>query len=113
MNYIPQVVKMLGVEIGEEFIIKTLSGEKVYFFKENGLYERENNRWQDLKLAEILNGDYEITKMTWRPKVEEKYFIPDIRDGLPYSTGFVYGHDCNSAWFPVKRKDNHNSRYIA
>ena len=50
MNYIPEIAKMLGVEIGEEFRLRDISKTKTilqgikYRFNENNLQYREHSQ---------------------------------------------------------------------
>lgn len=87
MNYMKEVAKMLGVEIGEEFKIEFkidgTSSDIKYSLTENGLiYTYKNNVFKsDGSLESILLGDYQIIKL---PKpilddVEKKYLSRVIR----------------------------------
>ena len=76
-NLIPEIAKMLGVELGEEFKIKSRE-VWTYKFEDNRLrlvgddtkmsYETANT------LAALLNGEYEIVKLPWKPKREDTYY---------------------------------------
>lgn len=108
-NLIPQIARMLGVEIGEEFQIKEY-GERIYRFANSGLqliYDngvRNLNTTTNMALSGLLSGDFEIVKMPWKPKFGEKYysfggkFIGDssiwiivdvIWDGLAYDVDML------------------------
>lgn len=86
-NLIPQVAQMLGVELGEEFKIAGYRG--VFYFADNCLmYESvknyisvENyiNERVNYILADLLNGDCELTKLPWKPKIGEKYYSFDSK----------------------------------
>ena len=64
-NYMPDVAKMLGVELGEEF--KLEGGTSLYILNEGGLYRRfpqENFiRASGLTLVSILLGRVSIIKI--------------------------------------------------
>ena len=83
-NYMKDVARMLGVELGEEF---KLDGRKTkYKFTENGLYFYAPDGWwqcSNVMLPEILKGELEIVKLPWKPKVGDVYYRP--RD---YHTAF-------------------------
>ena len=67
-NLIPETVKMLGVEIGEEFKVVSKDGsEQICNFTMRGLFVNGNNYDKKL-LAEILCGDAEVVKLPWKPK---------------------------------------------
>lgn len=108
-NLIPQIARMLGVKIGEEFQIKEY-GERIYRFANSGLqliYDngvRNLNTTTNMALSGLLSGDFEIVKMPWKPKFGEKYysfggkFIGDssiwiivdvIWDGLAYDVDML------------------------
>lgn len=117
-NLIPEIAKMLSVELGEEFKVRSIFGgspnNKIYHFGTKELFythEKNQNKIKDeYTLTELINGDCEIIKLPWKPKVGEKYysfgsrFIGDpsiwivvdvIWDGLAYDIamydkGWVY-----------------------
>lgn len=83
-NYMADVARMLGVELGEEF--KLDGGETKYKFTENGLYFYAPDGWwqcSNVLLPRILRGNVEIVKVPWQPKVGDVYYRP--RD---YHTAF-------------------------
>lgn len=75
-NYMADVAKMLGVELGEEFKIGGSSG--IYKFFENGLCFKYNGAWLPAKyqFLDLIKGELEIVKLPWQPKVGEKYYYP-------------------------------------
>ena len=82
-NLIPEICKMLGVELGEEFEIK--GREYIFHFVDNGLiaYRTDGSVLPyENCLAYFLwliNGEEEIVKLPWKPKKEERcwYIITD------------------------------------
>lgn len=88
-NLIPQIAKMLGVAIGEEFKIKdTNMGEfvsdKTYKFSENALvyFHQDDNIYRivsRMTLLSLLNGNYEVVKIPWKPKMNERYWSFMVR----------------------------------
>ena len=79
-NLIPEIAKMLGVEIGEEFKVKG-DDEFTYKFTDNELILMLHGN--DLKvsvgaariaLGSLLNGEREIVKLPWKPKKGDGYF---------------------------------------
>ena len=75
MNYIPQVAKMLGVEIGEAFRIEGSCEDDYYCFSENGLIVDGRNDWQKgTILTDLICGNKKIVKIPFEPKEGEKYF---------------------------------------
>ena len=71
-NYMPEVAKMLGVEIGEEFDVLDEDGEirdcGPYKFTNETIVNclgHEANSWP---LLCLLEGKYTLQKRPWRPK---------------------------------------------
>lgn len=78
MNYIQEVVKILGLEIGEEFRLKEegiRDYRDKYVFKKDGIYTADTGEKRSYLLDNILYGNLEIIKL---PKIilnekEKKY----------------------------------------
>lgn len=74
-NLIPEICKMLGVELGEEFKIKGYNGV-TYRFANDGLRlthddgSRKFDTTANMALIDLLSGIAEIVKMPWKPKRE-------------------------------------------
>lgn len=88
-NYMADVAKVLGVEIGEWFKISKnakICEELTYKFTPRGLYvefiDNEGTGYFDAVdgkyWAGILNGEFEIVKLPWKPKNGDKYYYPGI-----------------------------------
>ena len=82
-NYMADVAKMLGVELGEEFKIE--GSNLIYKFFENGLYFRSIEGWLPAKhqILDLIQGDSKTVKLPWQPKDGDVYYRP--RD---YRTAF-------------------------
>lgn len=77
-NLIPEIAKMLGVELGEEFKIKGYDG-LTYKLTDNGLeltaVDDQKTKWFDHgALNSLLKGKMEIVKLPWKPKKGDVYF---------------------------------------
>lgn len=70
-NYMPEVAKMLGVEIGEEFDILVNETEMLvhgpYKIMDNAIVDYVGSKTKNL-LYGLLTGEYTIQKRPWRPK---------------------------------------------
>ena len=82
-NYMADVAKMLGVEIGEEFQLKDSSGEirNTHRFKItiNGLCKFIGNTWVCHNwIGDLLIGKYEIVKLPWKPKFDDEYYCTSV-----------------------------------
>ena len=66
MNYIPEIAKLFGVEIGEEFKLK--GSDDIYRFSEDGLLEwKWCKKWEEEELRtflDLITGKEEIVKLT-------------------------------------------------
>lgn len=79
MNYIPEVAKMLGVEIGEEFKIESCSDKKKYsdnaIFKFDELYlkYKPHDEWilATCAQSDLLNGKLKLIKIP-KPILDQK-----------------------------------------
>ena len=93
-NYMAEVAKLLGVELGESFkITSDTQGDypsdyqNYYRFTENNCFETSADgvEWKTtiaaVLLKHILMGDIRIVKLPWRPwrpQIREKYYVPRI-----------------------------------
>lgn len=80
-NLLPEIAKMLGVELGEEFKIKGYDG-LTYKLTDNGLelatVDGQKTKWFDHgALNSLLKGKMEIVKLPWKPKKGERYWTFD------------------------------------
>lgn len=75
-NYMQDVARMLGVELGEEFKIGNFP--ILYKFTEQGLFFKDNKEWNYAydTLDDLLRGDVEIEKLPWQPRKGDKYYRP-------------------------------------
>lgn len=84
-NLIPEIAKMLGVELGEEFKIKGYDG-LTYKLTDNGLelttVDGQKTKWFDHgALNSLLKGKMEIVKLPWKPKKGETYYTFELLGG--------------------------------
>lgn len=81
-NLIPEICKMLGVELGEEFKIKGYddSNTRTYKFTAQGLRVKlvehpEATEFNALAaFNSLLVGDAEIIKLPWKPGFEDEFY---------------------------------------
>lgn len=81
-NLIPEICKMLGVELGEEFKIKGREGA-IYKFIVDGLlvsYDDAEKVYTatHVPLVGLVRGDIEIVKLPWKPKKGETYYTFEL-----------------------------------
>ena len=81
-NLIPEIARMLGVEIGEEFKIKGREGA-IYKFIVDGLlvsYDDAEKVYTaaHMPLVGLVRGDIEIVKLPQKPKKGETYYTFEL-----------------------------------
>lgn len=78
-NLTPEICKMLGIELGEEFKIKGHE-ELTYRFASDGLKLTYDNNIELSDIAAkvafvaLLTGKDEIVKLPWKPKAGNEYY---------------------------------------
>ena len=78
-NLIPEIARMLGVEIGEEFKIKG-EEELTYRLDSDGLKLTHDSGIElaqisaNVAFVDLVNGKDEIVKIPWKPKKGDAYF---------------------------------------
>lgn len=86
-NLIPQIAKMLGVELGEEFALKdnhdNSTSNETYEFSENALLYKygDDDSYclaSSITLCSLLSGDMEVVKLPWKPKKGDTFYSFDI-----------------------------------
>ena len=68
----PEVAKLLGVEIGEEFIIENADRKETVVLAMDGFHVIQPNDVlgpdHGKLLSKVLQGLYEVKKIPWEPK---------------------------------------------
>ncbi|MBU5305640.1 hypothetical protein [Eubacterium callanderi] len=85
-NYMPEVARMLGLEIGEEFDILYKDGTATeigpFKFTNETILDCDGDELQCWRLCCLLTGDYTIQRRPWRPKEGEGYYYIRSTDGF-------------------------------
>lgn len=94
-NLIPQIAKMLGVELNEEFKIKGREGA-IYKFIVDGLLVSDDDAEKvyvttHMPLVGLVRGDIEIVKLPWKPKKGDVYFTFELLGGKWVVRSFWWG----------------------
>lgn len=85
-NLTPEIAKLLGVGIGEEFkirdtILNKMYGNEYRFYENNLQYFSDDKYgWCNASyetLTYLIYGDYEIIKLPWKPKINDEYWTFD------------------------------------
>lgn len=85
-NLIPEIARMLGVEIGQEFKVE---GEDAltYRFTDDGLkvtYDggvEISNISTNSAFVNLVDGQDEVVKLSWKPKKGETYYTFELLGG--------------------------------
>ena len=83
-NVMEKVAELLGMELGEEFIIENadrketvvLGADGLHVIQPNGVLGPEHGKL----LSKVLQGLYEVKKKPWVPKYKERFFWPCVFD---------------------------------
>lgn len=87
-NYIPEVAKMLGVEIGEEFDVLFENGLDAeynpYKFTDTEMVDCDGDE-SSFTMLDLLTGEYTLQKRPWRPKDDNEYWFVELDGDVQYS----------------------------
>ena len=91
----PEVAALLGVEIGEEFIIENKDRKENVVVALDGFHVIQPNGALDPDrcrlLSKVLQGLYEVKKKPWEPKVGDKYYaIASTDNKKPYISLYIW-----------------------
>ena len=82
-NCMAAVAKMLGVELGEEFIIENKDRKETVVLAADGFHVIQPNNVvgpdHGKLLSKVLQGLYEVIKLPWEPKEGEYFYYPDVK----------------------------------
>ena len=95
MNYMPDVLKILGVSINEPFKIKEWNS-KVFFDEDCDLKYLDGTGYVLAEnIYDIFIGEVEIEKLPWKPKEGEYYYYVDLMglNGEPEIGRFTWVFD--------------------
>ena len=81
-NCMAAVAKLLGVELGEEFIIENKDRKETVVLAMDGLHVIQPNNVvgpdHGKLLSKVLQGLYEVKKLPWEPREGERYCYPSV-----------------------------------
>ena len=89
-NLIPEIAKLLGVEMEEAFKIRRPDYEVcengIYAFFENEGLMKKNEQGEfdnnsSIEFEDLCLGNYEVVKLPWEPKYKEYYYCPSVTEG--------------------------------
>lgn len=82
-NLIPEIAKMLGVEIGEEFKVEGVADKTYKFIIDELIVCSEKNANHgyvsaNMMLVSLAKGDANLIKLPWKPKKGEGYWTFNV-----------------------------------
>ena len=94
-NLMSEVAALLGVEIGEEFIIENADRKETVVLAMDGFHVIQPNDVlgpdHGKLLSKVLQGLYEVVKLPWEPKVGDKYYaIASTDNKKPYISLYIW-----------------------
>ena len=82
-NLMSEVAALLGVEIGEEFIIQNADRKETVVLALDGFHVIQPNNVvgpdHGKLLSKVLQGLYEVKKIPWEPQEGDMYYILNTR----------------------------------
>ena len=92
-NCMADIAKMLGVELGEEFIIENKDRKETVVLAADGFHVIQPNDIlgpdHGKLLSKVLQGLYEVKKIPWEPQRGDVYFI--LNTMALFIESFVWG----------------------
>lgn len=85
-NLIPEIAKMLGVEVGEEFKVEGVADKTYKFIIDELIVCGEKNANHgyvsaNMMLVSLAKGDANLIKLPWKPKKGDAYYTFEIFRG--------------------------------
>lgn len=94
-NLMPKVAELLGVEIGEEFIIENKDRKETVVLAMDGFHVIQPNDVlgpdHGKLLSKVLQGLYEVKKLPWEPKYRETFYYPCVSQKMVLQTYWLNG----------------------
>lgn len=86
MRTVKDLVKLLGLEVGEEFYIYDNYYKEQYSFvhkfSHHNLLYSDNSAWRssNRRILDFFTGRYTIIKKPWKPKFNDRYYYVTFRN---------------------------------
>lgn len=109
INHMPEVAKMLGVELDEEFEVPEYP-TRTFRITIDGIEGFKNGEWSragvNLVIFEkLLTGEYIIKRKPWKPKDDEVYWFVD-EEGKAWSNNWCENDYCLSDYINYYKLGN-------
>lgn len=96
-NLMPEIAKLLGVEINEVFEVTNGKHTNKAIVTNNTFCEitREGTIHPNSLLFQlVLKGEWAVKKLPWEPRVGETYYFPDVFTHSPCLSEWEYSTKC-------------------
>lgn len=94
-NLMPEVAKLLGVELGEEFIIENKDRKETVVLAMDGFHVIQPNNVAGVDngklLSKVLQGLYTVKKIPWEPQEGDMYYILNVK--ALFVESYVWGNN--------------------
>ena len=94
-NCMAAVAKMLGVELGEEFIIENKDRKETVVLAMDGFHVIQPNNVvgpdHGKLLSKVLQGLYTVKKIPWEPQEGDMYYILNVK--VLFVERYVWGNN--------------------
>ena len=106
-NYMREIAKLLGLELGEIFQVDNDDLLKNYCFRftKIGLEfseSKNDNIWitsDSYTVFSLLRGELSVIKLPWKPKNDEEYYIPNISNAIGYNRFYWKGDNLDDRYY--------------
>ena len=94
-NCMAAVAKLLGVELGEEFIIENKDRKETVVLAMDGFHVIQPNNVAGIDngklLSKVLQGLYTVKKIPWEPQEGDMYYILNVK--VLFVERYVWGNN--------------------
>ena len=84
-NLMPDIAALLGVELGEKFIIQNADRKETVVLAMDGFHVIQPNNVlgpdRGKLFSKVLQGLYEVKKLPWEPKSCDSYYVLNAETG--------------------------------
>ena len=84
-NLMTELAKLLGVELGEKFIVQNADRKETVVLAMDGFHVIQPNNVlgpdRGKLLSKVLQGLYEVKKLPWEPKSCDSYYVLNAETG--------------------------------
>ena len=115
-NYIAEVAKILGVEMGEVFTVNETGVQ--YCFSNDGLIGSEGDNTSPIIVEALLVGIYSIKRTSWKPSYRETFYFvaPNgmVLSDIWYNHAFdLMAHKLGNCYRAKEEAETNRDKWVA